>query len=84
MSFQRIQDIKQTRKDHVCEGCLQKIKVGSHAKYLVGVFEGDFSSVYLCIPCHDFWDGEHADIFLDGWFSGDIGEARRVYNAKEA
>lgn len=43
--------IKKTRKTHVCEHCKQKIEIGGPAQMLSGVWDGDFSSVYMHEDC---------------------------------
>lgn len=77
MGFQRQMNIKSTRKEHECDGCRELIPKGSKAVRGTGVFEGEFYSYIICIPCgnHLF---EYHDKFVDGWGPGDIGESRRV------
>lgn len=69
--FSNERKVKKTRKDHKCIGCRGKLSKGSTAFYISGVYEGDFGSYYLCIPCREYlyrYPGEFSE--------GDLGDAR--------
>lgn len=77
MSFQRVQEIKRTKKNHMCFGCASNIAEGSRAFYQVGVFEGDFHFIYLCVPCNEFLSSKEGyELAEEGFYLGEIGEAR--------
>lgn len=76
MSFHNKISVKKTRKEYKCDGCLEKMPIGSQAKRGSGVFEGDFYSYIICITCNAFLE-ENIDYFVDGWSEGDIAEARK-------
>lgn len=82
MSFQSQTKITSTRKEHECEGCLEKIPKGSEAVRGSGTFEGEFYSYIICMPC-DAHLTEYRDKFEDGWGTGDIGESRRVKESEQ-
>lgn len=83
MSFSNWKDIKKTRKDHRCVGCLETIPKGSPASYFAGIWEGDFCAGHLCIPCEEHLTKYSRD-FRDGWGEGEIGEHRREIERKIA
>lgn len=56
MSFSRRQEIKKTRKPHLCYFCASTITAGSPAVYFTGVVEGDFYADYNHKDCVEIWD----------------------------
>lgn len=74
--FYNERKVKKTRKDHKCFGCREKLPKGSMAFYISGVYEGDFSFYYLCIPCKE-WIDQNPGQDGDFWGEGDIGNIRR-------
>ena len=73
--FYRETEVKKTRKEHECLGCLTKINENSEAFYIVAVFEGDFGAYHLCKPCRDYLDRNPISRG-DFWCEGDLGNAR--------
>lgn len=76
MSFHKEVLVKKTRKQYVCDGCLDKIPIGFEAKRGAGVFQGDFYNYIICIPCDNYLQSS-CDFLENGWREGDIGIARR-------
>jgi hypothetical protein len=67
--------INKTRKPHMCHGCLEIIPAGSKVNKYVGVVDGEFSSLYMCIPCFEFSIAHPAYCYNDGvTYEGDIKE----------
>lgn len=81
-SFYLETEIKKTRKEHKCDGCINPIPSGSKAFRNVGVFEGDFFSVVLCKDCKEFME-QRPDLFEEGWSTGDVGMLKRQYGWKQ-
>ncbi|MDA8212113.1 MAG: hypothetical protein M0021_09585 [Clostridia bacterium] len=81
--FGKWTEVKKTRKEHQCKGCLIKIPAGSGAKYFAGRVEGEFSTGYLCKEC-DKYLREHSKDFEDFWHEGEIGELRREAGYRQA
>ena len=75
MDFYNERQIKKTRKDHKCLGCLEIIPAGTAAFYISCAYEGDFNAYYLCMPCREYLDRNPIERG-DFWCGGDIGEAR--------
>lgn len=63
-----------TRKDHVCEGCLETIPKGSEAQYFAWKDMG-LQQAYYCIPC-DTWIQNNLERD-DTYSPGDIGLWRK-------
>lgn len=76
MSFHSETLVKRTRKEYTCDGCLEKILIGSQARRAAGRVNGEFYSYIICTQCNKFLD-ENIDYFVDGWSEGDIAEARK-------
>lgn len=69
----RTTEIRKTRKEHICLGCLKKFKKGSWLWYQVGIFDG-FYAYHFCNPCkNEMMSGDYSD----GFTGGDIKESRR-------
>lgn len=56
MSFWKSKKVKNARKEHICEMCCAKIKVGDSCYCEVGVYEDEFNSYYLCDRCRKLLD----------------------------
>lgn len=81
--FSNERQINKTRKPHRCFGCREIIPAGSPAMYCSGVWEGDFSSAYYCMPCEEFIkDPANQEIWSEGIYAGDIGDYRREKEAE--
>jgi len=76
--FSFYKEIKKSRKDHKCEGCLELIPKGSELFKLVGRWADGFYHVKLCFKCNEFIC-KHSRDFEEGWSNGDIGISRRQY-----
>lgn len=48
--------IKNSRKEHVCVFCNQKIPIGSRYTRFVGEWQGDFQNWCLCDFCNDYYN----------------------------
>lgn len=83
MGFTRNKNIKKTKTDHVCFGCMKKIPIGSEAWYSVtSDYRYGFSADYFCVPCWEFINN-HPDWFEDYFSFGDVIEARREYDKQK-
>lgn len=77
--FYRETQIKSTRNQHRCMGCLEFIPAGSEARYISGKYSYEFYAGHLCKVCTDYMDkyDDYKDPWDGSWFEGSIGEARR-------
>jgi hypothetical protein len=62
-----------TRKPHKCEGCFEKVPVGTEITNCSGVYEGEFYNHYMCDPCLEWFDKEANEEFIPG----EIGQYRK-------
>jgi len=67
--------IVKIRKERECLSCLRKLPVGAEMNRWVGIYEGDFSTTYLCIPCRDYIQ-ENRESVEDGIPEGFVNELR--------
>lgn len=75
MSFHNERQVK-LRKDRYCDGCHCHMTKEQDCIKAAGKVSYDFYSTYICLECQDFMI-KHPNYFEDGWYEGDIGEARR-------
>ncbi|MGG4288323.1 hypothetical protein ABEW81_11055 [Priestia megaterium] len=69
-------NVKSTRKDHKCLGCLNVIPKGSEAINNKGHYE-DFYNYYLCTPCDEFLSkNSRHEIIEEGLFDGCVNEIK--------
>ena len=60
-----------TRKEHECWGCGRIFPAGSELKWIQSVDEGQFSELYWCATCREYWLA-----FMDYGDEIDIGDLR--------
>lgn len=70
--FMSMQNVKRTRKIHVCELCHKQIPVHTEAYFYKGQMDGEFYSYYLCPTCKTITD-EFPETCID--FDGLINDA---------
>jgi len=76
-----VMQVKKTKKEHVCQGCLEKLPKGGSCFSYSGIDENGFYRYYLCDKCHRFLD-KFPEYILDddGYFMpGDFKEGLRQY-----
>lgn len=54
MTFWTSTLVKTGRKAHRCTSCHRDIAIGKPSRVEAGLFEGDFQSHRLCLPCFEF------------------------------
>lgn len=79
MGIDRKQDVKSTKKEHECMGCLKIIPIGSCAYNYVGLWEGKFYCYYLCQSCAGYAEKNDDYLDYDGTFwEGAIAETKHM------
>lgn len=76
MTWPERRKVLKGRKEHSCSGCSVLILVGEPSTRWAGIWEGEFNTNRLCIPCDTFLY-ENFDMFEEGWSEGDIGQIRK-------
>ena len=74
------ENIKKTRKNHLCHGCREIIPKGSPAVASTNKDGGDFYTLYYCIPCHEFL-GEYPEYCSDPYddiYEGAVAEGMKL------
>ena len=84
--FINMQNVRCTRKIHVCELCHKKIPIHTEAYFYKGQMDGEFYSYYLCPACKTITD-EFPEVCydLDGYLSDyDVAEYMSYYKCETA
>lgn len=72
------------KKERQCFSCYRKFPIGTTMHYWAGIYEGDFSSVYLCLTCQKIMDADSENEFPEGFVYDclDKGETPEQYLEK--
>lgn len=66
-------DVK-IKKERQCFSCYRKFPTGTIMHYWVGIYEGDFNSVYSCITCQKIMDVDSENEFTEGFVYDYLGK----------
>jgi hypothetical protein len=57
----------------MCFSCMRKFSSGIIMNHWVGIYEGDFNSIYCCLTCKEIMDDHYPDVY-EGYPEGFVKE----------
>jgi hypothetical protein len=76
MNFVATKTVQSSRVEHICDGCLKRLGIGSSLVKHVYKEDGEFYQTALCVPCEEYLR-QHNDSINEEWYRGDIGDWRK-------